>query len=81
MRRLLTLALAAVVVLAALAFAGVGRPEAARGDTATPDTVTTTGHGVVVAVPDEATITAGVRQPMPAARGREGDEIAMAEPG
>ena len=60
MRRLLTLALAAVVLLAVAALAGVGRPEAARGDTAGPDTVTTTGHGVVVAVPDEATITAGV---------------------
>ena len=40
--------------------AGVGRPEAARGDTGAPDTVTTNGHGVITLVPDEATITAGV---------------------
>ncbi|MFL5955602.1 MAG: SIMPL domain-containing protein [Gaiellaceae bacterium] len=60
MRRLLALAIAAAVVLAASALAGVGRPEAARGDAAAPDTVTTTGHGVVVAVPDQASITAGV---------------------
>ena len=60
MRRLLPLVLLAAVVLAAAAFAGIGRPEAARGDTATPDTVTTLGHGVITIAPDEATITAGV---------------------
>ena len=60
MRRLLPLALATVALLAIVALAGVARPEAARGELATPDTVTTTGHGVVVAVPDEATISAGV---------------------
>src|SRR5438270_13106492 len=60
MRRLLPLALAALVLLAVVAFAGVARPEAAHGELATPDTVTTTGHGVVTAVPDEATVTAGV---------------------
>ncbi len=60
MRRLLPLALATVALLAVVALAGVARPEAARGELATPDTVTTTGHGVVVAVPDEATISAGV---------------------
>lgn len=52
-------------VLAVAAFAGIGRPEAARGDTATlntatPDTVTTLGHGVITVAPDEATVTAGV---------------------
>jgi uncharacterized protein YggE len=54
--------LAATVTLAvAAAFAGVGRPEAARGDTTTTsDTVTTTGYGVITLVPDQATITAGV---------------------
>jgi uncharacterized protein YggE len=57
----LPLALAAVAVAAVAAFAGVGRPEAARGDTgATPDTVTTVGHGVVTVAPDQASITAGV---------------------
>lgn len=60
MRRLLTIALAAVVLLAVAALAGVGRPAAARGDIVAPGTVTTIGHGDVVAVPDEASITAGV---------------------
>ena len=60
MRRLLTLTLAAIVLLLVAALAGVGRPEAARGDAATPGTVTTMGHGIVTAVPDEASITAGV---------------------
>ena len=61
MRRLLTLTLAAAALVAVAAFAGVGRPEAARGDVAaSPDTVTTTGHGVVTVVPDEATVSAGV---------------------
>ena len=53
--------LATVCVIAAVAaFAGVGRPDAARGDTATPGTVTTLGHGDVTIVPDQASITAGV---------------------
>jgi uncharacterized protein len=60
MRRLLTLAAAAAALVAVAAFAGVGRPEAARGDVASPDTVTTTGHGVVTVVPDEASVSAGV---------------------
>ncbi len=60
MRRLLPLVFLAAVVLTAAAFAGIGRPEAARGDTATPDTVTTLGHGVITIAPDTATVTAGV---------------------
>jgi uncharacterized protein len=65
MRRLLPLVLLAAAVLAAAALAGIGRPEAARGETAplnsaTPDTVTTLGHGVITLAPDEATVTAGV---------------------
>jgi uncharacterized protein YggE len=56
----LTLTLAAAAVVAVAAFAGVGRPEAAHGDVASPDTVTTTGHGVVTVVPDEASVSAGV---------------------
>jgi uncharacterized protein YggE len=53
--------LAAAGVLApAAAFAGVGRPEAARGDTGSADTVTTVGHGVVTLVPDQASVSAGV---------------------
>jgi len=62
MRRLLPILLAAVAILAAAAFSGVGRPEAARGETtARPDTVTTLGHGTVTTVPDVATINAGVQ--------------------
>src|SRR3954470_9179210 len=62
MRRSWMILLAAIVALVvAAAFAGVGRPEAARGDTTTTsDTVTTTGHGVITLVPDQATVTAGV---------------------
>lgn len=57
----LPLVLAAVAVAAVAAFAGVGRPEAARGDTGTtPDTVTTVGHGIVTVAPDQASIGAGV---------------------
>jgi hypothetical protein len=56
----LTLVAAAAALVAVAAFAGVGRPEAARGDVASPDTVTTTGHGVVTVVPDEASVSAGV---------------------
>jgi uncharacterized protein YggE len=47
-------------VLAVAALAGIGRPEAARGEVATPDTVSTLGHGVVTVAPDEATVIAGV---------------------
>ncbi|MEA2423730.1 MAG: uncharacterized protein QOH13_140 [Thermoleophilaceae bacterium] len=60
MRRLFPLVVLAAAVLAVAAFAGIGRPEAARGETATPDTVTTLGHGVITIAPDEATVTAGV---------------------
>jgi uncharacterized protein YggE len=60
MRRLFPLVLLAAAVLAVAAFAGIGRPEAARGEVATPDTVSTLGHGVVTVAPDEATVTAGV---------------------
>ena len=60
MRRLLTITLAAAALVVVAAIAGIGRPEAARGDVASPDTVTTTGHGVVTVVPDEASVSAGV---------------------
>ena len=60
MRRLLPFSLAVVALLAIAALAGVGRPEAARGETATPDTVTTVGHGVITVAPDQASVTAGV---------------------
>jgi uncharacterized protein len=67
MRRLLILPVAAVVLLAFAALAGVARPEAAGADSTQPDTVTTLGHGVVSAVPDEAAVTAGVRSDAPTA--------------
>lgn len=61
MRRLFFITLAALVLLMVAALAGAGRPEAARGDTSAPAAVTTTGDGSVSAVPDVATVTAGVR--------------------
>src|SRR5689334_1829631 len=61
MRRLLLLPAAAVALLAVAALAGVARPEAARGDSTQTNTVTTVGHGVVTVVPDEATVSAGIR--------------------
>jgi uncharacterized protein YggE len=60
MKRISLVLIVAAAALVVAAVAGIGRPEAARGDTATPDTVTTTGHGVVTLVPDQATVTAGV---------------------
>jgi uncharacterized protein YggE len=60
MNRIPLVLIVAAAALVVAAVAGIGRPEAARGDTATPDTVTTTGHGVVTLVPDRATVTAGV---------------------
>jgi uncharacterized protein YggE len=51
---------AATAAFLVVAFAGIGRPEAARGDTAAPDSVTVNGHGDITAVPDEATVSAGV---------------------
>jgi uncharacterized protein YggE len=61
MRRLLFIALAAAVVIAAAAISGIGQPAPARGDTLPPRLVTTTGHGDVTAVPDVVTVTAGVQ--------------------
>ena len=77
MRRLLTLTLAAAALVAVAAFAGVGRPEAARGDVASPDTVTTTGHGVVTVVPDEAAVSAGVHTQAASAAGALGENARL----
>jgi len=61
MRRVLILtAPLAAAVLAVVVFAAVGRTSAASGDITAADVVTTTGHGDITAVPDRATITAGV---------------------
>jgi uncharacterized protein len=50
------------MALAAAAVAGVGRPDAARGEvTPRHDVVTTSGRGVVTTVPDVATVAVGVR--------------------
>jgi hypothetical protein len=61
MRRALILSaplFAAVVAVAFIAIAG--RPSTAHGDNTAADVVTTTGHGLVTATPDRATVTAGV---------------------
>src|SRR6185437_1243465 len=62
--RILVLCAAAAALAAVALLAGIGRPEAARGDTipaATDSLVTTSGHGAVDTVPDRAVISAGVR--------------------
>jgi len=61
-RSLLLTAAAAAVLFAVAAIAGVGRPAPANGAAtqAQPSVVTTTGHGSVTAVPDQAAVTAGV---------------------
>jgi len=62
MRRLLSILLAAVAIVVAAAVSGVGRPEAAHGETtAQARTVSTLGQGKVTTVPDVATISAGVQ--------------------
>jgi uncharacterized protein YggE len=63
MRRPLLLAAAvAAVSFAVAAVAGIGRPAPASGAATQtqPSIVTTTGHGSVTAVPDQAVVTAGV---------------------
>ena len=64
MRRKLLLSVAAAVVLfTAAALAGVGRPGPASGadpGTTDPSVVTTSGHGSVSAIPDQAVVSAGV---------------------
>src|SRR5437870_1822256 len=61
--KLLRLAVLAAAIAAAVAFAGVGRPDRATGD-ATPAqtvrTITVTGNGSVSAKPDQAVFTFGV---------------------
>jgi uncharacterized protein YggE len=54
------IALAAVLVLAAAALAGVGRPESAGADTDSSGGITVTGTGQVSSVPDEAEFSLGV---------------------
>jgi uncharacterized protein len=54
------IALAAALILAAAALAGVGRPESAGADTDTSGGITVTGTGEVSSVPDEAEFSLGV---------------------
>src|SRR5919198_416909 len=63
MRRLLLFLLAAATIVGVAAFAGVAQPQAAHGDVTAPadNKVTVNGHGTVTVVPDEATVSAGVR--------------------
>jgi uncharacterized protein YggE len=62
MRRVFLSLAAVIVLLAAAAVSGVGRPDAALSDdTARRNTVTTVGEGTVTTVPDTATVSAGVR--------------------
>lgn len=61
MRRLIYITAAVAVLIAAAALSGIGQPAPARGDTMPPRLVTTTGHGIVTAVPDDVTVTAGVQ--------------------
>ena len=64
------IALAAGILLAAAALAGVLRPEGAGAEdpAAATDTVTVTGTGVVTAVPDRAEVSAGVETRAPTAK-------------
>jgi hypothetical protein len=55
-----TLVALGVVAAVVVAVVAVSRPASAHGDAVTPDSVTTSGHGVVTLVPDRATVTAGV---------------------
>jgi uncharacterized protein YggE len=55
------IAIAALLVLAAAALVGIGRPEAAGGASDTPqEGITVTGTGQVSSVPNEAEFSLGV---------------------
>jgi uncharacterized protein len=55
------IAAVALLVLAAVAFAGVGRPDSAGGAAASSDGITVNGVGTVNSVPDEAQMSFGVQ--------------------
>lgn len=66
----LKIAVAALLVLAAAALSGIGRPEAAESaDEGTSDGITVTGVGRVDTAPDEAEFSLGVTTEAPTARG------------
>lgn len=59
--RILGIAIVAMLVLAAAALSGIGRPEAAGGASEEPRSgITVTGTGEVAAVPDEAEFSLGI---------------------
>ena len=58
--RLVYLTLVAAALAAAVAYAGVGRPDTARGSAPDARSVTVTGTASVQAVPDQAGFSAGV---------------------
>jgi uncharacterized protein YggE len=58
--RLVHLTLVAAALAAAVAYAGVGRPDTARGSAPDARSVTVTGTASVQAVPDQAGFSAGV---------------------
>jgi uncharacterized protein len=68
--RILKITVAALIVLAFVALAGVGRPEAAGGaGDDTRDGITVTGTGEVRATPDRATLTFSVQSDATTAKG------------
>lgn len=67
--RLVQLAVLAAALAAAVAFSGVGRPDAAHGSAPSSRSVTVTGTASVQAVPNEAGFSAGVSTDAATARG------------
>jgi uncharacterized protein YggE len=59
------IAAVALLVLAAAALAGVGRPDSAGGASAPSEGITVNGVGTVQSVPDEAQMSFGVQTEAP----------------
>jgi uncharacterized protein YggE len=62
------IAAAALLVLAAAAFAGVGRPDSAGGASVHSEGITVNGVGTIKSVPDEAQMSFGVQTEAPTSR-------------
>jgi uncharacterized protein YggE len=62
------IAAAALLVLAAAAFAGVGRPDSAGGASVQSEGITVNGVGTIKSVPDEAQMSFGVQTEAPTSR-------------
>jgi uncharacterized protein YggE len=67
--KIVQISLVAAAVAAAVAFAGVGRPDSARGSAPDARSVTVTGSGSVDTVPDRAGLVVGVSSDAATARG------------